>query len=266
MRHVKLSTMISNTPKEWLEFLLACADESDDLMRYYFKKAHVNVETKANSTPVTEADLAIEKAIRKFASDKFTDLPVYAEEFGQCPEDSPLKFIVDPIDGTQNFIRGIPYIGTLLAIEVNGKIVAGVCSAGCTNERWWAHKDGGSFYNGKQNKVTTLSDLSLSQVYHGSLFGYEATGAPDTFLPLLAKTKRQRGVGDYLIPAMVAMGYGEFGVDFNLKPWDMAPLKLIVEEAGGVFTDLHGNDSIYTGTVVCSNGKFHNQLISELNS
>jgi len=263
--------MITQTSAQWLTFLHTCADAADDLCKHYFNKAHLKVDQKSNDTPVTEADLAIEKEIRRISAQLFPALPIYAEEFGQCPENAPLKFIIDPIDGTQNFVRGIPFVGTLLAIEENGQIVAGVASQAMTFERWSASKGHGSFHQNphydtpKKISVSTLSDISQSQIFHSSIFGSESKGSTtETLITLLSKTKRQRGFGDYLAHLYVAQGLGEFAVDYNLKPWDIASLKIIVEEAGGKYTDVTGTDSIYTGTIISSNGQFHDQIISIL--
>ena len=264
--------MITNTPQQWLSFLHECANAADDLCQHYFNKAQLKVDQKSNQTPVTEADLAIEKEIRRISAVTYPDLPIYAEEFGQCPEDAPLKFIIDPIDGTQNFVRGIPFVGTLLAIEVNGEIVAGLASQAMTFERWSAAKGQGSYHQNphfdepRKIQVSQISDISQSQVFHSSIFGSEAKGSStETFINLLSKTKRQRGFGDYFAHVYVAQGVGEFAFDYNLKPWDIAPLKIIVEEAGGKYTDVNGTSSIYTGTIVSSNNQFHTLIIDTLN-
>ena len=264
--------MIKNTPLEWLSFLHDCADAADDLCKHYFNKAHLKVDQKSNQTPVTEADLAIEKEIRRISAATFPDLLIYAEEFGQCPDDAPQKLIIDPIDGTQNFVRGIPFVGTLLAIEENGEIVAGIASQAMTFERWSAAKGHGSYHVNphldapKKIQVSPISDISQSQVFHSSIFGSEAKGSTtETFIKLLSKTKRQRGFGDYFAHVYVAQGVGEFAFDYNLKPWDIAPLKLIVEEAGGKYTDVNGTSSIYTGTIISSNNQFHDEIINTLN-
>lgn len=220
---------------------------------------------KNNRTPVTQADLEAERKIREFAVATHPELALCGEEYGGCPQDAPLKFIIDPIDGTQNFIRGIPFFASLLAIEEKGRIIAGLVSAPATRERWWASTGSGSFYNDTPIYVTKGNKLEESQCFHSSMFGQEALGAPSGFLPLLAKTKRQRGMGDYYAHVLVAMGCGEFAVDFNLNVWDMAPLKIIVEEAGGKVTDSLGKDTIYTHTIISSNGLLHDTVVRVLN-
>lgn len=245
----------------WLPFLHDCAQEAERLAQFYFNNPSLKVNTKSNHTPVTEADLAIEKRIREISKERFPTLPIYAEEFGQCPKDSPLKLIIDPIDGTQNFVRNIPHVGCLLAIEENQEIVAGLVSSLIDGNRWWASKNEGAYFNHQRLQVSTINTLKESQVMHGSLFGNEAEGSSETLLNLLSKTKRQRGFGDYYAPLYVASGSAEFAIDFNLKPWDMAPLKIITEEAGGVFTDLEGTPSIYGKGFVISNGILHSEIL-----
>lgn len=259
------------SPKEWLEFLVECADAADNLCRHYFNKTRLKVDQKKNKTPVTEADLAIEKEIRRLSAKLYPKMQIYAEEFGQCPDDAPLKLIIDPIDGTQNFVRGISIVGTLLAIEVNGTIVAGLVSAAITQERWWAARGDGAFYSNaftdepRQIHVSEIKCLGDAQAFYGSLFGNEASkSGSEKLIPLLSKTKRQRGFGDYAPHVYVAQGLGEFAVDFNLKPWDIAPLKIIVEEAGGICTSVCGKDSIYEGTIVSANPNIYDAVINYL--
>ena len=258
---------MTNYPKEnqdWLPFLHQCASEAERLAQYYFDNPKLKVDTKSNHTPVTEADLAIEKRIRELAKEKYPNLPIYAEEFGQCPEDSPLKFIIDPIDGTQNFVRNIPHVGCLLAIEIDGKVIAGLISSLIDGNRWWAAKGYGAYHNHKKLNVSTIKNLEESQVMHGSLYGNEAKGSNNSLITLLSKTKRQRGFGDFYAPLFVAMGCAEFALDYNIKPWDMAPLKIITEEAGGRFTDLEGKDSIYGDGFIISNGLLHNTVLNHI--
>jgi histidinol-phosphatase len=247
-----------------LEFLQLCADKADEIALKYFRKANYEVSVKNDNSPVSQADLEIEKAIRELVKKECPEVEIYGEEFGQCPESAPIKLIIDPIDGTRNFVRGLPIFASLLAIEEDGEIIAGVVSAPATKERWWAAKGSGSFYNGQKIQVSNISKIEEAQAFHGSLFGSEAEELPKNFLEILKPTYRQRGVGDYLSHIYVAMGCGEFALDFGFKPWDMAPLKIIVEEAGGIFTDAKGEKSVYSGSVITSNGLLHESLLKTL--
>ena len=257
-------TDIKRSETQWLEFLKECADQADDITLHYFNKANYDISEKDNSTPFTQADLECETKIRELAEDYYPNIPILGEEHGQCDKSEKLKLIIDPIDATRNFIRGLPFFATLLAIEVDGEVIAGVVSSPATRERWWAHKNGGSVYNNRPIHVSNIETLEESQAFHGTLDGQEAKGAPGGFIPLLRKTARQRGFGDYYSHVLVAMGCGEFAVDFNLQAWDIAPLQIIVEEAGGCFTDIQGEKSIYNHNIITSNSVIHEQVVHEL--
>jgi len=254
------------TPENWLDFLINCAEISEPIALKHFNNAKLKVEYKGDSTPVSEGDLEIETRVREMISTSAPGLAVLGEEFEKCDHDEPYKLIIDPIDGTSNFIRGIPFFATLLAIEVKGEIVAGLVSTPATEDRWFSARGLGAFHNGKKLHVSTISDLSQAQAFHAGLYGNEARGDLDKLLGLLSRTKRQRGFGDYLIHTMVAEGCGEFSVDYGLKPWDLAPLGILVEEAGGKVTDQFGKPfSPYEGSIICSNGHLHDVVVEALN-
>ena len=246
----------------WVDFLTSIVSETDAIARHYFDSKSFRVDLKDNATPVSDADLKIETIIRDYISKQMPKLEVLGEEHGSCEKDAPYKLIVDPIDATSNFIRGIPVFATLLAIEINGQIVAGLVSAPATNDRWWASLNNGAYYNGDPIQVSTINSLSTSQAFYGGLFGNEARGDRDKLLHLLSHSKRQRGFGDYLTHLMVAQGLGEFAIDFGLAPWDLGPLGIIVTEAGGTITQVNGDPfSIYEQSILSSNGQFHPELI-----
>ena len=255
------------TSIQWLSYLKEVADEADKIASYYFNKLDVKVELKSDNSPVTQADQEIERIIREFFVKKFPSIGLLGEEFENENENSSTRLIVDPIDGTSNFIRKIPIVGTLLAIEKDGEIVAALISNGITNQRWSAAKSQGAFYNDSQIYVSSVNDINDSQAFYGSLFGREARGDFDRLTRLLSYSKRQRGIGDFMSHMWVASGYGEFGIDFGLQPWDIAPIGLIVTEAGGKVTAVDGKPfDIYEGSIMTSNGHFHDQLISIYNS
>ena len=181
------------------------------------------------------------------------------------PRQGRLRIIIDPIDGTRNFIRGIPLFATLLAIECDGEIIAGLVSNPIQREQWGAELGAGATYNGSPIHVSSVADLAASQVFHGSLYGSEAEGLPrEKVLGVLSQTHRQRGMGDFYGHMLVASGAGEFSLDFGLKPWDLAPLKIIVEEAGGKVTNRDGGFSLTNGSLVCSNGVLHRDVLTAL--
>jgi len=251
---------------KWIPFLSELADISEPIAQHYFQKASLKVQQKSNDSPVTEADLEIEKKIRDYTEKKFPDMAVLGEEFEFKAAKSNLKLIIDPIDGTRNFVLGIPFVGTLLAIEEGDTIIAGLVSSPLKQDRWWAEKGQGAFLNGQKIQVSAVDEISKCHAFHSSLWGSEATGAPATIFKLLSQTYRQRGFGDYYAPLFVAQGCGEIAFDFNINPWDMAPHKIITEEAGGKFTDLNGTPTIYSKNFVITNGLVHQKVLDILNS
>lgn len=265
-RIIMTTDLRKKTPKDWLDHLLHLADIAEPIAMKHFNNAKLKVEYKDNATPVSEGDLEIEAHIRDYIKQTTPGLSVLGEEFDECNYNEPIKLIIDPIDGTSNFIRGIPFFATLLAIEIDKTIVAGVVSTPATQDRWYSARGEGAYHNGKRIHVSDISDLAASQAFYPGLYGNEARGNREKLLTLLSKTKRQRGFGDYLIHTMVAQGCGEFSLDYGLKPWDLAPLGILVEEAGGKVTDQFGNTfSPYEGSIVCSNGRVHDEVIRYLN-
>lgn len=245
-----------------LPFLTHLASLSDTISMRYFRSTSMETKEKHDKTMVSQADLAIEEAIKTAVHAQHPDWGILGEEYGSSQDQSPIRLIIDPIDSTQNFIRGLPWFATLLAIESHGEIVAGLVSAPYYQERWWAEKGQGSFYNGQKISVSGISKLNEAQAFHGSLYGAECKEMPSQFLPLMSKTHRQRGLGDYLSHMMVAMGCGEFAIDFGVKPWDIAPFKIIVEEAGGKVTNFDGKFSPYVSNIVASNGFVHETVLT----
>ena len=249
---------------DWIPFLQNITEQSDPIALGYFNADELKVEIKADRTPVSQADQEIEDFIRQLVAKQHPELSILGEEYGETKTDSNLTLIIDPIDGTKNFIAGIPFFATLLAIEEAGEVIAGLVSAPATGDKWWAAKGRGAFHNGKPIHVSQVNNIEQSMAFYGSLYGSEASKEAGPVLALLKQTYRQRGFGDYLQHMMVAMGKGEFAMDFNLKPWDVAAMKIIVEEAGGVCTDSSGKPSIYGGNAIISNGQFHQHIIEVL--
>lgn len=249
---------------DWLAFLHSITEQSDPIALKYFNADDLQVEIKPDRTPVSQGDQDIEDFIRHLVAKQHPELSILGEEYGQTQADSDLTLIIDPIDGTKNFIAGIPFFATLLAIEHAGEIIAGVVSAPATGDKWWAAKGQGAFHNSKAIQVSKKTRIEDSMALYGSLYGQEASQVAEPVLELLQQTYRQRGFGDYLQHMMVAMGKGEFAMDFNLKPWDVAPLKIILEEAGGICTDSSGKATIHGGNAITSNGQFHEQIIATL--
>lgn len=260
-----MSRLESISNDKWLAFLSQLTAPCEEIALHYFQKQNLSVLSKDDKSLVSEADLKIEEVIREISSQTYPELAVLGEEYGITSESCSARLIVDPIDGTSNFVRGIPFFASLLAIEIHQVVQVGMVFSPATKEKWWASKGKGSFYNGKPIQVSKVNQIEKSQAFYGSLFGREARGDRQKLLTLLSKTHRQRGFGDYLMHTMVAMGCGEWAVDFGLKPWDLAPLGIIIEESGGKISSCDGSTfSPYKGEILSSNGCFHDLLVQGL--
>lgn len=249
--------------KNLSSFLLKLTKKTNPIALKYFNSVNLAVSYKKDNSPVSEADKLIEEIIRKEA--KNIGLAVFGEEFGE-DKSKELRLIVDPIDGTRNFIRGIPIFATLLAIEEQGKIIAGVVSAPALKTIWSAEKNKGAFCNSKKISVSKINKLNNAQIFHGSIFGNEIKNKnySPKLINILKNSQRQRGFGDFYQHMLVAQGSGEAALDPVVSPWDVAAIKIILEEAGGKFSSFSGDNSIYAGTAISSNGLIHEKVLWNL--
>ena len=221
------------------------------------------ITIKPDQTPVTQADREAEQAIVKILRAGFPDVGVLGEEFGgQGPRER--RFIIDPIDGTKNFVRGIPIWATLIALEDDGEVVAGVIHNPAAGEMYTARRGGGARRNGEAIAVSDVAELGAAYLIHAGLNILRAGPNWEGFLRLVDATDRQRGFGDYAGYALVADGRSEIYAEAGLKPWDLAPCKIVLEEAGGRFTDFDGRPTIYTGTALATNGRLHDAALALL--
>ena len=211
---------------------------------------------KPDRSPVTVADREAERAIVDALRPAFPGHGFLGEEMG---EEGPRerRFVIDPIDGTRNFIRRIPVWATLLALEEGGEVTAGVVYQPMTGDLHVARKGEGAFLNGERLCVSTIETLTEATLIHPSLGLIRADGYWEGFVRLVDATRRQRGFGDFMCYTMVAEGKAEVGLGVHVKPWDLAPVRILVEEAGGRFTDLEGVATIGSGTGLATNGRLH---------
>jgi len=223
------------------------------------------VERKPDRSPVTVADRESEHAIVDLLHAEFPDYGFLGEELGEQCGRVEKRWIVDPIDGTKSFVRGIPFFATLIALEEEGEVTVGVIHAPATGEMLYASKGGGAFdESGKRLSVSGVDTLEASMVSFGGLRIFHRTGHWRGFERLVDATGRQRGYGDYLGAAAVIRGWSEAMVELDVKPWDLAPLKILLEEAGGRLTDFSGRATIYGGSAVVTNGKIHEAVLELL--
>lgn len=256
--------------KNYLPLLTRLADQADKIALKYFNKMDIQIEYKKDTSPVSEADKEIEEFARKFLNKNHKNIGIFGEEFGE--DKTEIRLIIDPIDGTRNFIRGIPIFATLLAIEEKGEIVCGLVSAPALSTRWFAAKNKGAYVQNmitkKKNKiaVSNVNKIEKAQLFYGSIYGNEIKqdSYSEKLLNLLKQAPRQRGFGDFYQHMLVAQGSGEAALDPVVQPWDIAPIKIILEEAGGEFSSFSGNLSIYDGTAISSNGTIHQEIIRNI--
>jgi histidinol-phosphatase len=231
-------------------------------LRYY--RGSVQVTIKADQTPVTQADREAEQAIRAVLGRAFPDCGFLGEEFGQ---DGPTgrRWIIDPIDGTKNFVRHIPIWAVLIALEEDGQVTTGVVHNPVSGELYWARKGEGAWADGERIHVSSGSNMREAFLIHSAL-NILRRGHWAGFERLVDATSRQRGFGDYYGYCLVAAGKAEIYAEADLKPWDVAPMKILVEEAGGRLTDFAGKPDIYSGSVLATNGLLHDEALRLLTS
>ena len=251
--------------ERWLTVAHAACDAADEIARRHFRRNLV-ISTKPDRTYVTDADTAIERAIRAHVAAAFPDHGFVGEEYGIEAADAPTRWYIDPIDGTHNFIRGIPLFGTLLAVERDGELQAAVLSAPALRERWWARRGGGAWARSAWDdeprglRVSAVGALADAQVLYGSGHEIERSGRAPGFGALLGDVWRERGFGDFWGYALLAEGAAEAMLEVDLSPWDAAAPMLLIEEAGGRVTDFDGLRAIDSGTFLATNGLLHEEV------
>ena len=244
-------------------FALELADLADAITTERFQAADLVVETKPDQTPVTEADRAVEQALRKRIGEERPGHGVVGEEFG-ADQPGRDRWILDPIDGTKNYLRGVPVWATLIALERDGRVEVGVVSAPALHRRWWAARGDGAFADGRRIRVSRVADLSDAVLSHASIASWEEHGLGEQFLALARGCWRTRGFGDFWSHMLVAEGAVDLAVEPEVQLWDLAAPQVIVEEAGGRFTDLGGTPTPAGGSAVSTNGVLHDQVLRSL--
>jgi histidinol-phosphatase len=268
-----------------LAFAHALADLADAISLDRYQAQDLVVTTKPDSTPVTDADRAVETAIREAISTHRSDDGLVGEEFGSDKGASSRYWVIDPIDGTKNFMRGVPIWATLIALvqidsSGNEEVIVGVVSAPALSRRWSAARGLGAYVrfnsqdvlsddlesnevNEKRIKVSKVSSLLDASISYSDFVGWGSRLEP--FQKMLNSVWRTRAIGDFWSHMLVAEGSIDVALEPSLALWDMAALEIIVREAGGVFTDLSGHNGPFGSSAVTSNGLLHNEVINGIN-
>lgn len=250
-----------------LALALELADAADAITIARFGAADLRVESKPDLTPVSDADRAVEEAVRDLLGQRRPHDAVSGEEFG-AQGSGARRWVIDPIDGTKNFVRNVPVWATLIALLDGEDAVVGVVSAPAIGRRWWAARGGGAWLAAgaeprriSVSGVTRLEDASLS---YASLAGWHAVDRHAAFVDLTERVWRSRGYGDFWSYMLVAEGAVDIAAEPELSLWDMAALAPVVVEAGGRFTGLNGVDGVHQGNVAASNGLLHADLLGAI--
>jgi len=246
-----------------LVLALELADLADAITLEHFRAANLAVETKPDLTPVTEADRAVEQTLRKRIAEERPGHGVVGEELG-ADEGGDARWIIDPIDGTKNYVRGIPVFATLIALERDGALILGVVSAPAMHRRWWAVRGEGAFADGRPIGVSRVADLADAVLAYASLLSWEQHGLGDQFMALARSCWRTRGFGDFWCHMLVAEGAADVAAEPEVALWDLAAVQVVVEEAGGRLTDLGGTARPDGGSVVTTNGLLHDRVLAAL--
>lgn len=242
------------------------ADDADSLAMSRFKAQDLKFSAKPDRTPVTEADTAVEEALRRTLSRTRPRDAVVGEEMGTTGEGTR-RWIIDPIDGTKNYLRGVPVWATLIALESDGEIVASVVSAPALGRRWWASKGAGAFtgrsiLNATQLHVSRVSEVPDASLSYSSIDGWVESSRGQGFVNLMRECWRTRAYGDFWSYMLVAEGAVDIASEPELELHDMAALDIIVREAGGRFSNLDGADGVQGPGALATNGRLHEQVLT----
>ncbi len=251
---------------EWrsrYEVAVEAAQQAGQLALGYFDTA-VTVEWKQDRSPVTVADREAEALLRKTLLGAFPGDGFLGEESGDTPGPSGFRWIIDPIDGTRSFVRGVPLWGTLVGLEYKGEQIAGVAVAPALRQTYRALRGDGAYRDGRRIRVSDVATLAESHLFYSSVSWFVKAGAQDVFLKLAAQTQRQRGYGDFWGFVLVAQGSGDVMLEHGCHAWDLAALQVIVEEAGGRMTAWDGKPDIHRPDVIASNGRLHEAVLAVL--
>jgi histidinol phosphatase-like enzyme (inositol monophosphatase family) len=246
--------------RTFLDFATEAAWQAGQLTLAHFQTG-VAVELKSDESPVTIADRGAEELLRRLIEKRFPDHAIVGEEFGETERDSTYRWIIDPIDGTRSFVRGVPLYGVLIGLEIGGEMAVGVVHFPGLGEMIAAARGEGCRWNGRPARVSSVAGLDQALVVYTDASGFAAHGHARAWARLQEASHTQRGWGDCYGHCLVATGRAEVMLDPIVNPWDCAALLPILEEAGGTFTDWNGVATIYGNYAVSTNGHLFDQVM-----
>lgn len=247
---------------DWLDTAHELADLADALTAPAFSGAGFDVASKPDGTAVTEIDLAVERRLRAELERRLPGHAVLGEEDGMVGGPDAPCWVIDPIDGTTNYVRGNPIWATLIALRLDGEEVLGIASAPALGTRWDGVVGGGAHRNGTPVTVSGVDRLAEAEVSFGGLSYFAHAGRDELVTALATRTARQRGYGDFWQHCLVASGSTDLALEAEVNLWDLAAVRAIVEAAGGRFTSLEGVATADAGSALSSNGRLHDEALA----
>jgi histidinol-phosphatase len=264
IRISQVESFNAENASNYLKVALAAADKAAAISRSYFR-GNFTVTTKADMTPVTQADVECEQAIREIILSAFPEHGFYGEETGQTKADAEFLWLVDPIDGTKGFVRQYPFFSTQIALMHNGELILGVSSGTMMDELAWAEKGQGAWMNGKRLTVSDIYDPDRAAVSTGNLKSLAKSDGWSALGEIVKCADRIRGYGDFYHYHLLAAGKIEAVIESDVNILDVAALSVIVTEAGGVFTNLNGDKpDLDIRSVLAANSSLHEKYLSRL--
>ncbi len=242
---------------------MAAAREAGQLALEYFDR-EIQVQWKSDHSPVTIADQNAEKRLRETLLRHFPSDGFLGEEFGDQPGTSGYRWIIDPIDGTRSFVRGVPLWATLVGLEYKGELIAGITYAPALGQTWHALRGAGAWRDERRIHVSDVDQTARAHLYYSSINWFRKAGKERPFLDAYALTERQRGFGDFYGFVLVAQGSGEVMIEHGVHSWDLASLIPLVEEAGGKMTNWQGRVDLESPDVLATNGRLHAAFLEAL--
>jgi histidinol-phosphatase len=252
-----------------LTLALNLAEEADSLTMPRFGAVDLRIDTKTDLTPVTDADHNVELTLRRKLEFHRPNDSTFGEEYGGTTEVAGRQWVIDPIDGTKNFVRGVPVWATLIALLQDGVPVMGVVSAPALQRRWWAAAGQGAFAQvghepARRLRVSAIADLPAASLAFSDLSGWAVRGLRERFIVLTDDVWRVRGYGDFYSYCLVAEGAVDVALEPQVSLWDLAAVDVLVREAGGTFTDLAGRPGPHGGSAVATNGLLQQPVLASL--
>ncbi len=244
----------------YLQVALNAVKEAENIIKKYYSE-EIRATLKADQSPVTIADQEAEKIIRQNILAAFPDHRILGEEEGKSDNDSPFLWVIDPIDGTKNYMRKVPLFATQLALMKDNQVILGISNAPALGELMFAEKGMGTYFNHEKVTVSSISEVKDSYLSYGGIGYFQKHRLMNQLLEIEANTRAHRGIGDFWSYHLLAQGKIDIMLEAETKLWDIAAVSLIVEEAGGKVTDLAGNRvNESTTSIIATNGHIHNTV------